>query len=122
MSVRTEPTPTYPKENQDVKKLFSISTCRQAALLCGVMLLAVLVVGCQTSGKVLAVSESADCPMCKTETRTTPIKGLTYKKHVCPGCRTITETDHYTGNVTSSVHVCDHCKAAVTQCPQCASK
>ncbi len=49
------------------------------------------------------------------------IKGLTYKKHICPGCRTITETDHYTGDVTS-VHVCDHCKAAVTKCPECASR
>jgi hypothetical protein len=87
------------------------------------MLLTVLIVGCQTSGKLVSVSESTVCPMCKTETRTAPIKGLTYKKHICPMCKTVRDTGTFAEAADlTEVHVCDHCKAAVDKCPQCASK
>jgi len=98
------------------------SYVRLAVLCCCIALLTTTLVGCQTAGKLVSVTESSVCPMCKTETRTAAIKGLTYTKHVCPGCRTITETHHYTGDVTSVVHVCDKCKVAVTKCTACASK
>lgn len=109
---------------ETMKTLLTRTACLRVAALCGVALLAAALVGCQTPGKVVSTTQSPQCPMCKTETRTTPVKGLTYKKHVCPGCKTISETssiEHYTGNMTT-VHVCDHCKAAVTKCAQCASK
>ena len=105
-----------------MKMMITHKNLGNLAALCGVAFLAVLLVGCQTSGKLVSTEKSVVCPMCQTETRTAAVKGLTYTKHVCPGCKTITETDHYTGNVTSSVHVCDHCKAAVVKCPLCASK
>ncbi len=106
-----------------MKKLLSISRFRQIAVLCAAMLLAIVVVGCQTSGKLVSVSESAVCPMCKTETRTTSIKGLTYKKHICPSCKTVRDTGTFAEAADlTEVHVCDHCKAAVDKCPQCASQ
>ncbi|MBT3374021.1 MAG: hypothetical protein HN742_26790 [Lentisphaerae bacterium] len=106
-----------------MKTVLSRSGCVRIAALCSVVLLAVLLVGCQTSGKVLSVSESAKCPMCKTETRTAPIKGLTYKKHICPGCKVVRDTSTWAETADATeVHVCDHCKTAVGACPQCAAK
>ena len=104
-----------------MNRLLSNKNCMRVAGLCAAAVLAAVLVGCQTPGRVVSVVQSPVCPSCKTETRTCPIKGLTYKKHVCPGCKTTTTLDHYTGDMTT-INVCDRCKTGVTKCPQCASK
>ena len=89
-------------------------------------LLALLVAGatgCQAPGKTLSTVKSPACPMCSMETRTAPIKGMTYTKMVCPGCKTVRDTGTWAESADlTAVHVCDHCKAAVDTCPACASK
>ena len=87
----------------------------------------VLIAGCQTPGKVVSTQTSDVCPQCEMQTVTSPIKGLTYTKHVCPTCKTV-ETDEakisaamasYTSLDIKSVHVCEHCKSVVALCPVC---
>ena len=88
-----------------------------------------LLSGCQLPGKVVSTESSSVCPMCKTQTVTSPIKGLTYTKMVCPSCHTETTLDpgqeeilrNYVGlgSDVTTVHVCDHCKAMVEKCPRC---
>ena len=83
--------------------------------------------GCQTPGKVISTEECAHCPTCKTETVTTPIKGLTYTRHVCPGCKMVVDTGktpNYDelGDFGNEIQVCTHCQSVVTPCPVCSSK
>jgi len=87
----------------------------------------ILIAGCQSPGKVVSTQTSVVCPQCEMQTVTSPIKGLTYTKHVCPGCKMV-ETDeaktsaalaNYTSMNTETVHVCEHCKSVVTPCPAC---
>jgi phage FluMu protein Com len=90
---------------------------------CGAAFLAVLLVGCQTSGKLVSVTQDTKCPLCHTETRTTAVKGLDYTKHICPNCKTVWDTGTSDeAAALTKVHVCDHCKAIVGLCPKCASK
>ena len=97
------------------------------AVVMGSMGSVALLTGCQTAGKVLSMRKSAVCPMCKTETVTTPIKGLTYARHVCPGCKKVSTIDpnapasmrDYVDPRAQTVHVCEHCKSLVTKCAQC---
>ena len=74
--------------------------------------------GCQSPGRVLSSETSLACPECRTETRTAPIKGLTYKKHICASCRMV-EDDAVTDDPIEWTHVCDRCKARVGECAQC---
>jgi hypothetical protein len=87
----------------------------------------ILIIGCQTPGKVVSTDSSAVCPQCETQTVTTPIKGLTYTKHVCPLCKNV-ETEasktsaamaSYTSMEKETVHVCKHCESVVMPCPVC---
>ena len=83
------------------------------------------------SGELVISTNSSDvCPQCETQTVTSPIKGLTYTKHVCPHCKTV-ETDAsktsaamatYTSMDIETVHVCEHCESVVTPCPACSKK
>ncbi|NOY79444.1 MAG: hypothetical protein GXP31_00415 [Kiritimatiellaeota bacterium] len=106
-----------------MKALFSRRNTGKIALACGVVLLALAVAGCQTPGKLVSTATSTVCPMCKSETRTTAVKGLTYTKHICPKCKTVrnTGTSDEAADATQ-VHVCDQCKAVVNTCPLCTSK
>jgi hypothetical protein len=87
----------------------------------------ILIAGCQSPGKVVSTQTSDVCPLCEMQTVTSPIKGLTYTKHVCPNCKTV-ETDEATISAAmasyasldiESVHVCEHCKSVVAPCPAC---
>ena len=102
----------------------------QSAIALSVLCALVLAGGCQTPGKVVSTDSSDVCPQCETQTITTPIKGLTYTKHVCPMCKTI-ETDAsktsaalatYTSMDIETIHVCEHCESVVTPCPACSKK
>lgn len=90
----------------------------------------VLAGGCQTPGKVISTEPSEVCPQCENQTVTTPIKGLTYTKHICPLCKTV-ETDAsktsaalatYASMDIETVHVCEHCESVVTPCLACSKK
>jgi len=102
----------------------------QSAIALSVLCALVLAGGCQTPGKVVSTEPSEVCPQCENQTVTTPIKGLTYTKHVCPMCKNI-ETDAsktsaalavYTSQDIETVHVCEHCQSVVTPCPVCSQK
>ncbi len=81
------------------------------------------VAGCRLPGKVVSTEASTVCPTCSTETKTLPIKGLTYEKHICPECKVTTiwgeEDDSGISYVEEVVHVCTQCEAVVATCPQC---
>lgn len=111
------------QETKKMKMFFTRRNYVRAAAYCGVAVLAVVLMGCQTPGKLVSSKECAVCPMCKTETRTAPIKGLTYTKQVCPLCHTVRNfnTSDEAADLTE-VQVCDHCKCVVKVCPACASK
>jgi hypothetical protein len=90
----------------------------------------ILIAGCQSPGKIVSTQTSDICPQCTMQTVTTPIKGLTYTRHICPGCKTV-ETDKsktsaalasYTSIAVETVHACKHCKSVVTPCPACRKK
>jgi hypothetical protein len=84
------------------------------------LLVLIVASGCKTSGTAM-MTEDAKCPMCHMQTRTTPIEGLTIKKHVCPGCRTVRQVGVWDEKADlTEVHVCDHCQAVVSKCPKCA--
>ena len=87
----------------------------------------ILIVGCQSPGKVVSTQTSDVCPQCEMQTVTSPIKGLTYTRHICPTCKDV-ETDAaktsaalaiYTSMDIETVHVCEHCKSVVAPCPVC---
>lgn len=87
----------------------------------------ILIAGCQSPGKIVSTQVSAACPQCAMQTVTTPIKGLTYTRHICPACKTI-ELDevriseamsNYTSMEIETVHICDHCKSVVEPCLAC---
>ena len=90
----------------------------------------ILISGCQAPGKVVSSEDSEICPQCKTETVTTPIKGLTYKKHTCPLCKDVVVDDSvassamatYTSRDIETVHVCKNCKSIVEPCPACSKQ
>ncbi|MBT7161706.1 MAG: hypothetical protein HN904_02955 [Victivallales bacterium] len=90
---------------------------------CAALVFAVVLVGCQTAGQLVETAGTPQCPMCKTETKTTAIKGLNYTKSACPGCKTVRQTGVFDELADlTEVHVCDHCKAVVATCPACAKK
>lgn len=98
------------------------------AVILGSLGLVTLLSGCQIPGKVVSTETSSVCPICKTQTVTSPIKGLTYTKMVCPSCHTETTIDPTREEILrnlgiwsdeQTVHVCDHCKAVVEKCPLC---
>jgi len=105
----------------------AISAVVMAAVLLGTIGSVALLTGCQTPGKVVSEETSSVCPMCKTQMVTSPIKGLTVKKHVCPGCKNVSTIDpaapasmqDYVDPDQKTIHVCEHCKAAVSKCPLC---
>ena len=87
----------------------------------------ILIVGCQSPGKVVSTQTSDVCPQCEMQTVTSPIKGLTYTKHVCPTCKTV-ETDaaktsaalaSYTSMDVETIHVCARCESVLIPCPAC---
>ena len=87
----------------------------------------ILTSGCQSPGKVVSTQASTVCPQCEMQTVTSPIKGLTYTRCVCPTCKTV-ETDaekvsaalaSYTSRDMKTVHVCEHCKSVVESCAAC---
>ena len=71
--------------------------------------------GCQTPGRLVSEETSQACPDCKTKTRTFVLKGLTYKKHICPGCKTRDAGTEY----DETVHYCHKCGAIVEPCELC---
>jgi len=92
-----------------------------------VLLGAGMLAGCKTSPpeQVSVTKGTVVCPQCKTVTRKTAFGGGTYDVHLCPGCKnTYTEMPGYEGfyDERTLVHVCDHCKALVEQCPVCRKK
>ena len=102
----------------------------KSAIALSVLSALILISGCQTLGQVVSTEASEVCPQCETQTVTTPIKGLTYTKHVCPLCKTV-ETDasktsaamaDYTSMEIGTVHVCKNCESVVTPCPACSRK
>lgn len=98
----------------------TINVAFMAASLLGAVGSVSLLTGCQTPGQVLSVETSDVCPMCRTETRTTVVKGLSYKKHVCPSCRNIEDYEMIgERDVVEITHVCDKCEALVSKCEQC---
>jgi hypothetical protein len=87
----------------------------------------ILIIGCQSPGKIVSTQTSDVCPQCEMQTVTTPIKGFTYTRHICPSCKT-DETDEaktsaalasYTSMDVETVHVCENCKALIEPCPAC---
>ena len=86
------------------------------ALLAGALVLGVSLSACQVPGEVVAVKKSSVCPTCKDETRKSPLRGITYEKHICPTCKTLHVSDDH--RVKPHVY-CDSCKAAIEECPQC---
>lgn len=80
--------------------------------------------GCQMPGKTVATDSSVVCPNCKNETKTSPIKGLTYTKHICPQCGNETGPDvsGENPNLVEVTHTCDQCELIVEMCPQCEEK
>jgi len=104
-------------------KTQSTMTAKRTLTLCAALLFGMILVGCQTAGELVGVAQKPMCPMCKTETRTTAIKGLNYTKSTCPSCRTVRQTGVFDELAElTEVHVCDHCKSVVDTCPQCAKK
>lgn len=106
---------------------FSINAAACVLLIACIGVLVVLS-GCQTSGKLLSAQKSIVCPKCGIETRTMPIKGMTYTKAMCPNCKKEFPIDPrladtvrgYVGNeIEDSVHVCTQCQAMVETCPVC---
>lgn len=96
-----------------------------------VALAAVMVAaGCQTPGRVVSVEKSEVCPMCEMEVVTTPIAGMTYTRHVCPSCKTVSMIDpaapmsmrDYVEPGQETIHVCEHCQTAVSECPVCRAR
>ena len=104
-------------------------TCAMASLAVMVasVTVGVLLTGCQTPGVVVSSEKSAVCPLCATETVTSPIKGVTHKKHICPTCKKVTTIDpsapvslqDYVDPEVRMVQVCHHCQAAIVKCPDC---
>lgn len=103
-----------------------------AIMTAGVLLLGAvgsgtLLTGCQIPGRVVSTETSRVCPLCRTQTVTSPIKGMTYKKHVCPDCKKVSTIDpaaptylrDYVAPGQQTIHVCAHCEAAVSKCPLC---
>ena len=85
-------------------------------------LVTLLVAGCQMPGQTIAAKSSDTCPSCQQETKTLPIKGLTYTKHVCPSCEDTDIFDDYSENPLypmGTVHTCSRCETIVEQCEQC---
>ena len=83
-----------------------------------------LLAGCQTTGRIVDVTPSAVCPTCETQVRRLPVlSNLTYRKHICPSCKSVRdygEDDDYDNlYVSDIIHVCDRCEAMVEMCPLC---
>lgn len=83
-------------------------------LLC---IFALFLVGCQNAGQVVETSESPFCTSCKTETKTTFIKGLNNKIFKCPKCET--EVDYDENGEDRILHTCTKCGRALEKCPTC---
>lgn len=82
------------------------------------------ITGCQTPGRVVSTEPSIVCPTCERQTVTSPIKGLKYKKHVCPQCKTVYSNDapvayDEVADDMGAIHVCEYCQANLITCPQC---
>jgi hypothetical protein len=79
--------------------------------------------GCRGAGEVVSAEGSATCPMCGAQTRTVPVKGVTYTKMVCPSCKAEMGSvwDGYY-KLRSEVQVCDNCRAVVGKCEACSAK
>jgi hypothetical protein len=82
----------------------------------------ILTGGCQPSGVVLSEEASPHCPLCKTVTKTGPIKGTkrTTEMH-CPYCKT-EYIDESIGELEDvrTTHSCSHCGINVKACQHCA--
>lgn len=103
------------RKTENLRSRLAMFTC--AAL---IVVFTVLAGSCQTPGEVVSTDASVICPKCKTETKTMPIKGLTYTKHTCPSCGGDWEMDHTDFSVF--VHACEHCETIVATCPLCAKE
>jgi hypothetical protein len=87
------------------------------------MMVALVFSGCQTPGKLVDTEECPTCPYCKAETRTAPIKGMTYTKVVCPECRKVGNPGTWAElRDRKTTYVCDKCKVVVSKCAACAGK
>ncbi|MEK7468603.1 MAG: hypothetical protein AAB074_14430 [Planctomycetota bacterium] len=79
------------------------------------MLSAAVLTSCQSSGET-TTRESVNCPSCKTAVTTTPLKGLSFSKHMCPSCKSTTGV---VGESFDPVHVCNKCELIVELCDLC---
>lgn len=88
---------------------------------------------CQVPLRETSRVRSPVCPRCETVTRTTPLKGVTYTRHLCPTCGRYAGPDWYEdvelgGRVygyggesllQEKVLVCDRCNLVVGECSEC---
>lgn len=81
-----------------------------------ILFMALFTLGCQNSGELLESSQSPFCTACKSETKTTLIKGLNNKNFKCPKCDTVRE---YDDNGQEIIHTCTKCGRALEKCPIC---
>lgn len=89
---------------------------RNRLVVLGTLILSVAVLAsCQSSGET-TTRESIHCPSCKTEVTTTPLKGLSFSKHMCPNCKSTTGV---VGESVDPVHVCTKCELIVEKCELC---
>lgn len=91
--------------------MFRFKFALMGALVIGVASLT----SCQTAGEK-STKTSVICPSCKTETTTTPLKGLSFTKHMCPKCRS---TSNVSGESWDPIHVCNSCEQVVEKCSLC---
>lgn len=74
------------------------------------------IVGCQNSGTLVESKQSLFCTACKSETKTSFIKGLTHTTFKCPKCDTVREYDDYGVEI---IHTCKKCNRALEKCSVC---
>lgn len=75
-----------------------------------------LLVGCQSSNKLIKTEESLFCTACKSETVTTIVKGLNNTRYKCPKCYSVRQYDDYGSEI---IHTCSDCGRALEKCPIC---
>ena len=82
-----------------------------------ILIIALFTFGCQNSGELVETSQSPFCTSCKTETKTTSIKGFNKKYYKCPKCEQ--NRPYYGWEESHPLHTCSKCGKAFKQCSIC---
>lgn len=82
-----------------------------------ILCVALLTFGCQNAGVHVGSSQSLFCTTCKSETKTTYIKGLYNKSFTCPKCDN--KVGYDTWGEDLPLHICKSCGRALEKCPIC---